>query len=161
MTPTEWSYVAGRISAFWPPALTVDQIGAYYEILDQFSETEALAAVRAIAATSREKRPTAGLIRETALRLSENKVLALPEPRQRGDVLSTAEHGAVLAMVARMNTPEQLRRAEILKSLIGRVKLAEMWTLMRLPTAKSFDAAVEKYQPAVQESMLAIPGGDN
>lgn len=143
MTSVEFEPIAGRISALWPPALNAAALNAYFEVLEGLDAEDVRQAVRVIAQTPREKRPPAGLIHDTALRLSDSRPAAQLPAASSVDPLSPDEHRIVLAMNWRLMSEEKRRRCEAVKPLVGQVPWIEMLGLMRLSPA-DFDAVVAR-----------------
>jgi hypothetical protein len=143
MTAAEFAPIVERLSALWPPRLQGPAIDAYFEVLEDLPSSWVREAVRLIAQTSREHRPPAGLIRDTALRLGgSDPGLA---SASGADPMPAQERRIVSAALWRQMSPEHRRRAELLKPLAGRLKLVQMLALMRLP-AGEFDSAVARLE---------------
>lgn len=156
MTSNEFEPIAGRISALWPPALNAAALNAYFEVLEGLDAEDVREAVRLIAQTPRERRPTAGMIHDTALRLREEQPAAPQLPAADVDPLTPDEHRIALAVNWRLMSEEKRRRVELLKPLwkVG-LTWGELLTVMRITQPADFDASVVQLRGVLTGRLLA------
>jgi hypothetical protein len=161
VTTHEWVPLAERISALWPPAMRSSAIGAYFDVLEHLPAEAVRRAVDVIASTSRERRPPAGLILETARAGQESRAALSASGVTPRDVLTGDQHQAAMAEIRRTMSAEHLRRHAAVMQLLRihgvRIPLPELRELM--PEAKcsaqEFDRRIAGFTPADQ---LALKG---